>query len=268
MDKVFDIFAYLMGKAAGGGGGGGDVTVESKSISSNGTFTAPPGKAYSPVTVDVPNSYAAGDEGKVVSNGELVAQSSDSVTQNGTVDTTLINSLLVNVPSGGVKIADGTFTGNGSNAYEGLNVGSKMPLCDFVLNVWAPDGTEFAYNDTYKVAVFSGLMSKHFVKYVPVIDSYVAPTFQIQHDINNDGTITSIALSSKGSGLESDVRNGSTGGIFAWVADAVKLKQTASAFYLRFQGFNNQHKFVSGMTYNWEIIYYGADPTHDIVEVA
>lgn len=98
MPKVFDILAFLMGKAAGGGGG--DIIVESKSISSNGTYTAPAGKAYSPVTVNVPNSYAAGDEGKVVSNGALVSQSSDSVTQNGTVDTTLINSLTVNVPGG------------------------------------------------------------------------------------------------------------------------------------------------------------------------
>lgn len=102
MDKVFDIFAYLMGKAAGGGGGGGgDVTVESKSISSNGTYTAPSGKAYSPVTVDVPNSYAAGDEGKVVSNGALVAQTAHAeVTQNGTIDTTLNNSVVVNVSGG------------------------------------------------------------------------------------------------------------------------------------------------------------------------
>lgn len=96
----FDIFAYLMGKAAGKGGGG-DITVESKSIGANGTYTAPTGKAYSPVTVNVPNSYAAGDEGKVVSNGALVAQGSDTVRQNGTVDTTLINSLTVNVSGGG-----------------------------------------------------------------------------------------------------------------------------------------------------------------------
>ena len=111
MSKYFDILAYLMGKAAGGGGGGGgDVTVESKSISSNGTFTAPPGKAYSPVTVDVPNSYAAGDEGKVVSDGALVAQGSDSVTQNGTVDTTLINSLTVNVAASGLNYVKETKT--------------------------------------------------------------------------------------------------------------------------------------------------------------
>lgn len=100
MREDFDILAYLMGKQAGGGGGGGDITVESKSISANGTYTAPTGKAYSPVTVSVPNSYAAGDEGKVVSNGTLVAQGSDTATQNGTVDTTLINSLNVNVSGG------------------------------------------------------------------------------------------------------------------------------------------------------------------------
>ena len=101
MGKYFDILAFLMGKQAGGGGGGGDITVESKSIDVNGTYTAPTGKAYSPVTVNVPNSYAAGDEGKVVSNGALVAQGSNTVTQNGTVDTTLINSLEVNVSGGG-----------------------------------------------------------------------------------------------------------------------------------------------------------------------
>lgn len=80
---------------------GGGVEVESLSVTANSTYTAPSGKAYSPVTVNVPNTYAAGDEGKVVSNGALVAQTSDSVTQNGTVDTTLINSLEVNVPQGG-----------------------------------------------------------------------------------------------------------------------------------------------------------------------
>jgi hypothetical protein len=51
--------------------------------------------------VDVPNSYSAEDESKVVHNGELVAQGSDTVTENGTVDTTLISSLVVNVSGGG-----------------------------------------------------------------------------------------------------------------------------------------------------------------------
>ena len=113
MADGFDIVSFLMGKQAGGGGGGGDVTVESKSIDANGTYTAPAGKAYSPVSVRVPNSYAAGDEGKVVFNGALVAQGSDTATQNGTVDTTLINSLEVNVSGGGgggLEYETGAFT--------------------------------------------------------------------------------------------------------------------------------------------------------------
>ena len=35
------------------GGGGGSITVESLSVTTNGTYTAPTGKAYSPVTVNV-----------------------------------------------------------------------------------------------------------------------------------------------------------------------------------------------------------------------
>lgn len=120
MHKDFDILAFLMGKAAGGGGGGGDITVESKSIDANGTYTAPTGKAYSPVTVSVPNSYAAGDEGKVVSNGALVSQTAHAeVTANGTIDTTLNNSVVVNVSGssgyGYTKLAEQDFTVNTSS---------------------------------------------------------------------------------------------------------------------------------------------------------
>ena len=116
---------YLAAIVEGGGGGG--VEVESLSVTQNKTYTAPEGKAYSPVVVNVPNSYAAGDEGKVVSNGALVAQTSDSVTENGTVDTTLINSLTVNVAASGgaedeiiARTISGTYT-NGTITQIGVN---------------------------------------------------------------------------------------------------------------------------------------------------
>lgn len=93
-------------------GGGGSATLITKSIAANGTYNASSDSAdgYSSVTVNVANSYASGDEGKVVSNGALVAQGSDTVTQNGTVDTTLISSLLVNVAAGGSSVKTGTVT--------------------------------------------------------------------------------------------------------------------------------------------------------------
>lgn len=89
--------------------GGVDVTeqvfkagVGEKTITQNGIYDAEDDwlEGYSEVTVNVPNKYTSADEGKVVLNGALVAQTSDTVTQNGTVDTTLINSLTVNVSGG------------------------------------------------------------------------------------------------------------------------------------------------------------------------
>lgn len=42
---------------SGGGEGGGDITVEALSVTENGTYTAESGKAYSPVTVNVPSDF-------------------------------------------------------------------------------------------------------------------------------------------------------------------------------------------------------------------
>ena len=49
------------------------------------------------VNVSVPNTYTAGDEGKVVNGGALVSQTSRTVTANGNYDTTTNNSVTVNV---------------------------------------------------------------------------------------------------------------------------------------------------------------------------
>ena len=79
------------------------VDTGTKSITSNGTHDV---VGYASASVNVPNSYTAADEGKVVSGGALVAQTSDTVTANDTYDTTLINSMTVNV-SGGASITNG-----------------------------------------------------------------------------------------------------------------------------------------------------------------
>ena len=148
-----DVLSYILGKQAGGGGG--EAVLVNKNISANGTYNASSDSAdgykkvvvdvpasavdsgtknitsngngqdvvgYAAVDVAVPNSYSAGDEGKVVSSGTLVSQSSDTVTANDTYDTTLINSLTVNVSGGGgtlpklLKHIEYTFA---SDAYTG-----------------------------------------------------------------------------------------------------------------------------------------------------
>ena len=52
---MFDPLSYLMGSKAAGGGG---VEVEALTVTQNKTYTAPEGKAYSPVTVNVPQGGA------------------------------------------------------------------------------------------------------------------------------------------------------------------------------------------------------------------
>lgn len=53
-----------------GGGGGGDITVEALSVTQNGTYTAPAGKAYSPVTVNV-SGGGGGTFGTIYIKNEL-----------------------------------------------------------------------------------------------------------------------------------------------------------------------------------------------------
>ena len=48
------------------------------------------------LTVNVPNTYTASDEGKVVLSGTLVGQTSRTVSDNGTYDTTTNNQIVVN----------------------------------------------------------------------------------------------------------------------------------------------------------------------------
>lgn len=127
----------------GGPGGGGEITRERLDVAQNGTYTAPSGKAYTPVVVAVPNSYAAADEGKVVKNGALAAQGSATVTENGSVDTTEISAVTVAVPVPVLEAlsapANGTYTPTAGHAFNSV-----------VVNVPSSGGgTDLAAADVY-----------------------------------------------------------------------------------------------------------------------
>ena len=66
-----DYFDILLAKKLSGGGGG-EITVEGLNVEENGTYTAPSGKAYSPVVVNLPLG-----EKSITANGEYLASADD-----------------------------------------------------------------------------------------------------------------------------------------------------------------------------------------------
>ena len=79
-----------------------DPDLESLSVNQNGNYLPSANKdGFSSVSVSVPNSYAAGDEGKVVKNGVLAPQTSRTISDNGTYDTTENDEVVVQVSGGG-----------------------------------------------------------------------------------------------------------------------------------------------------------------------
>ena len=86
------------------------------------------------LTVNVPNTYAASDEGKVVSSGTLVGQTSRNIIANGTVDTTLNNEVVVAVPNLYTQADEGKVVSSGALVSQTSRTVSDNGTYDTTLN--------------------------------------------------------------------------------------------------------------------------------------
>ena len=228
-------------------------------------------KTYEFASVSVPNTYTASDEGKVVSSGTLVSQTSDTCTSNGVVDTTLINSLTVNVSGGGgggtTKIADGTFTGAGG-AWQTISFGKKMPQTDFIVEIWVENGTTIdPVNGTNRAWVwYQYLCRKGFAHYNLSTNGTIGPERDLTYPTVGSDGVTKTNRSPNPAVSQN-------GGFVRQTTDAVEgvgnrnIVRDSDGFHWNNFGKNAQYVFVSGVTYNWALYYIGSDPTNDIVEV-
>ena len=201
-----------------------------------------------------------------VSAAELVS-GTKPITENGTgIDVTEYAAVDVNVSGGGcgaVTIASGTFTGPGAH-YFTLPIGTKMAQTDFLFRIWLPQETEFTYDGNIKITVFTICVSKIFGYFDLSTDGTKQMSLYTVKN-NNSGTITDLTINPVLGSLYGP-RNGSFSGANI-ATDRTKVIKANTGFSIEYNQNNSVYKFVSGMTYNWDIIYFGSTPATDIFEV-
>lgn len=117
-----------------------------KIITENGVYNsadeiANPLDGYSQVIVSVLNNYTARDENKVIQNGKLITQTPLLIDRNGSYDTTVNNSVEVQVPSESANLGTKTIEENGNyraidDGYDGYyNVEVNIPTQEVALGM-------------------------------------------------------------------------------------------------------------------------------------
>lgn len=193
-----DGYADLVDAISQGGG-----TLGTKTITANGQYDASDDgyDGYSEIDVNVPNTYSASDEGKVVSSGALVAQTAHvdvtPTTSDQTIDTTTNNSIKVkgdaDLVAGNIKKDVEIFGVTGS--YEGG--GGGLTLEDFinaaVNGQITSNGQDIAISKTTAGAIqLNGLLKSSNLKKVTIqnitgfgTDFFVGSTITEFKDLND-----------------------------------------------------------------------------------
>ena len=163
-------------------------------------------------------------------------------------------------------VASGTFTGNGSYIAD-IPLGKKMAQTDFILNVWLANGTQVSPASTaIRAIVFVQIVvQKYFEAFDLSTNGDKTPSPQMAYPTVNDGG-NFVNRTPRGVlTLCSFVRQTAFGSELMPIPHIIR-RDTGFTFHVTKD--STEYIFMNGMTYNWEVIYVGNDPTNDIVKIA
>ena len=255
---------------------GATVTAPAGYYSSAGTKTVASGSAGTPtatkgtvsnnsvtVTPSVTNStgYITGGtltgSGVTVTAAELV-NGSQSITENGTVDVTNLEQIIVNIAGGGVSgVISGTFintTAGSSGEAMDINTGytgTGYPVYIIITPTGGPNNTEYDFynlNKRYATRLFMAYRTRG-------VDD--APLYGTSTDVNNKamlvnfvkGSSATATTASSNSATDLYQNTAATGGSANTI---VKIKNnTTISVYIQ----GSQYGFAKGYEYNYYILY-------------
>lgn len=175
-----------------------------------------------------------------------------------------------NIPSGGgsTLVASGTYAGTGSypsTPGSGFAVGNKMPKTDFYVRVIARGNSEFPYDANYKLAYGVAIVFSEFGHFdLSTVADSKAMISDITFDINNSGSVTAANAGNPILYFNS-VRNASAQN--ANMPNNFKIDRRSDGFNVRLFTSNSAYKYESGITYDWEVVYFGSNPSTDIIQI-
>lgn len=179
------------------------------------------------------------------------------------------------IPTGGgsgfTTISSGTFIGSNNSQAAGrqyIPIGNKMAQTDFFVLVKAKNGEEFTYDSNYKWVWLYAECRKEFGHFDLSSDGYkdFISSTAYYIDSNDSGTITTV---NPGRLIKFGVnhRNSGVNELNYNTFSLCRNINQIAGFQIYLGHSNAIYPFIP-ITYEYEVVYFGNDPTNDIIDLS
>lgn len=166
--------------------------------------------------------------------------------------------------SGLTVVASGEFQGASDAGRQTISLGNKMAVTDFYMLIKAKEDSEFERNG-YSFIVLTALCMNCFGRYTLTNNGTCVFTPCLPVFDDNSGTLTEKSAGK----LMKDAQVINSGNIRDVTFNTFTLSRdnTNRCFNLYFGHSNVLYNLPSDITYEYEIVYFGSNPSEDIVSI-